>query len=256
MVRAKKYIGQHFLKDDNIAKKILSFFDPGSSSFIIEIGFGTGILSKYLIEKYENILFLDIDNESYGYMIEKYPSYKSKFVLMDFLQMDFSRYNSKVCLIGNLPYNISSQIFFRIFENRHIVEECVFMVQKEVANRLISTGGDKNFGILSVLLGLFFDIKKLFDVNPSSFLPPPKIKSSVIKLKSKGKVFLGVDDETLKLTVKTIFGKRRKMLRNSLKHIGINVETDSTLSPLLNKRPEELSIFDFVTIAKAVKKQK
>ncbi len=256
MVRAKKNLGQHFLHDENVAQRIVGAFEPPQEAFVIEIGFGTGVLTKYLLERFPKALFLDVDRESYDYMVKQYPSYKDKFLLEDFLSMDIASLNSKVSIIGNLPYNISSQIFFKIFENREFIDECVFMVQKEVANRIVSSGGSKDFGILSVLLGLFYDVTKLFDVSRGAFIPPPKVTSSVVRLKSKGKVYLGVDDEFLKLTVKAIFGKRRKMLRNSLRSIGVDTETDTSLKPYLDKRPEQLTIDDFVAVAKAVQKQK
>ncbi len=256
MVRAKKNIGQHFLHDENVAQKIIDAFAPSKGAFVIEIGFGTGVLTKYLLQKYSRALFLDVDRESYDYMVKQYPAYKEKFLLKDFLLLDLKALDGKVSIVGNLPYHISSQIFFKLFEYREVVEEGVFMVQKEVANRLVSTGGSKDFGILSVLLGLFFEVDKLFDVSRGAFVPPPKVTSSVIKLKSKGEVYLGVSDEILKLTVKTIFGKRRKMIRNSLLSIGIDPGRDISLKPYLDKRPEQLTIEDFVVVAKAVQKQK
>ena len=255
MIRAKKYLGQHFLHDENIAKRIVDAFKPPQEAFVVEIGYGTGVLSKYLIEKYRNILFFDVDEESYNYMITKFPEHNDRFLLKDFLSYDFSEHDA-VNIIGNLPYNISSQIFFKIFENRNKIDECVFMVQKEVALRLVSIGGNKEFGILSVLLGLFFEIEKLFDVSNRAFTPPPKVTSSVIRLKSKGKIYTGVDDNVLKSTVRVIFNKRRKMLRNSLRDLGINSEDDHTLEPFLAKRPEQLHIEDFVIIAKAVQRLK
>ena len=251
MVKAKKRLGQHFLHDENVAKKVVDFFKPPREAFIFEIGFGTGVLTKYLLE-YPNARFLDIDKESYDYIKEKYPQHSSKFLLQDFLKLDLSESEQPVYLIGNLPYNISSQIFFRIFENHDKIPCAVFMVQKEVAQRLASDGGDKEYGILSVLLGVYYDVKILFDVSRGAFNPPPKVTSSVIKLERNETLSLPVDDNFFKTLVKTVFGKRRKMLRNTLKEI-VSGDIPECANVYLNLRPEQLNVNDFVKLAECLK---
>lgn len=251
MVKAKKRLGQHFLHDDNVAKKIVDSFKPPREALIFEIGFGTGVLSKYLLE-YPNARFLDVDKESFEYIRKKYTEHSSKFLLQDFLKLDFSKIDYPVYLIGNLPYNISSQIFFRVFEHHDKIPCAVFMVQKEVAQRLASAGGDKEYGILSVLLGVYYDIKMLFDVSRGAFNPPPKVTSSVIKLQRNKRSSLPIDDDFFRILVKTVFGKRRKMLRNTLKEIVVG-ELPECANSYLNLRPEQLRVEDFVKLSECLK---
>lgn len=251
MVKAKKRLGQHFLHNENVAKKIVDSFNPPREALIFEIGFGTGMLTKYLLE-YPNARFLDVDKESYEYIKEKYSEHSSKFLLQDFLKLDLSKNEQPIYLIGNLPYNISSQIFFRVFENHNKIPCTVFMVQKEVAQRLASVGGDKEYGILSVLLGVYYDVKILFDVSRGAFNPPPKVTSSVIKLQRNKRISLPVDDDFFKILVKTVFGKRRKMLRNTLKEI-VPSEIPECANGFLNLRPEQLNVNDFVKLAECLR---
>ena len=249
MVRPKKTLGQHFLHDEKVAKRIIDNFSPAPGSFVVEIGFGTGVLTKHLLD-FEKALFFDIDRESYEFITKKYPEYKEKFVLGDFLRYDLRLLNSHLSLIGNLPYNISSQIFFKIFDNKDIVSTGVFMVQKEVAQRLASVGGNKEYGILSVLLGAYFDLYYLFDVKKGSFTPPPKVTSAVIKLVRNDRQKLSVSDEFFKRLVKTVFGKRRKMLRNTLKELG--VELKPCADKFLDLRPEQISVEEFIELAECL----
>ncbi len=247
MVKPKKRLGQHFLKDVHIAQRIIEAFAPVQEDFIIEIGFGTGVLTQYILDK--DALFLDVDKESFAFMTKKYPQYKHKFKLADFLQLPLQEYGKNIALIGNLPYNISSQIFFKILDNKDIIKHSVFMVQKEVAQRLVSSGNNKEYGILSVLLGVYYDIKLLFDVKPGAFNPPPKVVSSVISMNRNNVKNIGVPDTFFKQVVKSAFSQRRKMLRNTLSPFLKGEKISQNISAYLNKRPEQLSPRDFILLA-------
>jgi 16S rRNA (adenine1518-N6/adenine1519-N6)-dimethyltransferase len=250
VVKPKKQLGQHFLHNEKIARKIIEAFNPPDSAFIYEIGFGTGVLTKHLL-KYPNAYFLDVDRESYEFMKKNFSDFSDRFLLQDFLKKELSKTNKPLYLIGNLPYNISSQIFFKVFENHDIIQCAVFMVQKEVAQRLASIGGDKDYGILSVLIGAYYDVKVLFDVNKGAFNPPPQVTSSVIKLEKNHIKNLPVADDFFKTVVKAVFGKRRKMLRNSLKDV-VPGDLPACAQRFLNLRPEQISIEGFIELAKCL----
>jgi len=252
-VRPKKYLGQHFLKDDNIASKIVRQLSPGVKN-ILEVGPGTGILTKHLL-KIEgiNLFCVDTDPESIDYLKQKLPGHSVKFIRADFLKFDAGRlFKGNYSLIGNLPYNITSQIFFRVLENRHTIDEVVCMIQKEVAERISSPPGSKRYGILSVLLQAYYDIKYLFQVNESVFIPPPKVKSAVIKLTRNNIKKLDCTEELFFNVVKAAFNQRRKTLRNSLKSFVFEKDGRSEIEELLSERPEQLTVGEFVEIAKRI----
>lgn len=241
-VAPKKHLGQHFLKDENIAQRIVTALQANAQTKVLEVGPGTGVLTKYLIEKdFEQFQALDVDAESVEYLKKNYPEHSDKFLLADFLNDRIE--GEKVAIIGNFPYNISSQIFFKVWDNRHAVNEVVGMIQKEVADRICSKHGNKVYGILSVLLGAFYDIEYLFKVPPSVFNPPPKVDSAVIRLVRNERKSLDCDEKLFKRVVKMGFGKRRKTLRNALKEL--NLPKEETEAVVFSKRAEQLSVADF-----------
>jgi len=248
-VRPKKRLGQHFLKDANIAQKIFNSIE-NSTLPILEVGPGTGILTRYIISSKRKFVALDVDNESIDYLLDEYPENKDNFILVDFLKEDIKQFfNGHFILLGNFPYNISSQIFFKILENKNLVDEVVCMVQKEVAERICIGPGSKTYGILSVLLQTFYETKLLFTVSEKVFIPPPKVKSAVMRLSRNNRKSLPCDEQLFFQCIKKSFNQRRKTLRNSLKEFDLtNVESD-----MLAKRPEQLYVEDFITIAQNVK---
>lgn len=253
MVKPKKHLGQHFLKDQNIAKNIVDALSPDNDHRpILEIGPGTGVLTRYLIDKYPSTLVLiDIDRESIAYLRTHYPSLSNKIIEGDFLRKNLSAtMGNEYSIIGNFPYNISSQIFFKILEEKDAVMEVVCMLQKEVAKRLVSPPGNKDYGILSVLLQAYYDMQYLFSVDPSVFDPPPKVQSGVIKLKRNGVKQLGCDEVLFKKVVKQGFQNRRKTLRNALKPLNLTDQTKAL--PILDRRAETLSVNDFVELTNEI----
>lgn len=251
-VRAKKHLGQHFLNDENIAKKIVdAVLEENSPNALIEIGPGTGVLTKHLIEL-PNFWALDIDTESIEFLRNTYPDHIHKIVEADFLEMDIIKLaaGKKLNVIGNFPYNISSQIMFRVLENRDQIDIVVGMFQKEVAERIAEKPGTKAYGILSVLLQAFYDITYLFTVHENVFTPPPKVKSAVIKLKRNEVKQLDCNEALFIKVVKTTFNQRRKTIRNSIKPL-LQTAMD-TSSYLFEKRPEQLSVNEFVELTKLV----
>lgn len=251
-VRAKKHLGQHFLKDEEAAKRIVDAL-PADSKNILEVGPGTGVLTKHLITL-EHFLAFDVDTESIDYLKKNYPQYASKIVEGDFLKQDLSKYYSgNFSVIGNFPYNISSQIMFKVLDYKDKIDVVVGMFQKEVADRLAEGPGSKTYGILSVLLQAYYDIEYLFTVEPGSFIPPPKVRSGVIRLKRNGVTELGCDEKLFKSIVKMSFNQRRKMLRNSLKSF---VKDESLFThKFFTSRPEQLSVAEFVELTKLIEKQ-
>lgn len=244
-VRPKKNLGQHFLIDENIAKKIV-YSITNDKNNLIEIGAGTGVLSKYFLEK-DNFKIFEIDKESVDYLNRNYKQLTSNIINQDFLNYNISTLfnNQSFTIIGNLPYNISSQIFFKILENRDIVDEVVCMIQKEVAQRISEKEGSKIYGILSVMLQAYFDIEYLFSVSEKVFLPPPKVKSAVIRLKRNNISKLDCNEKLFFKIIKTAFNQRRKMLRVSLKSL---INTNFLTEKFSTKRPEQLSVEDFVEL--------
>lgn len=251
VVKPKKNLGQHFLTDKNIARKIVGSLKSDCSN-ILEIGPGTGVLTHLLFENTSrHTIAVDIDRESIDYLKAQYPAHSSQIIYADFLKMNLGELFSegKFAVIGNFPYNISSQIFFKLIDYRNDVPEVVGMIQKEVAERLASPPGSKVYGILSVLLQAYYDIEYLFTVHENVFQPPPKVKSAVIRLTRNKVADLGCDEKYFKQIVKTAFNQRRKMLRNSLKSL---IGDDGFSHPFLEKRPEQLSVADFVALSNAI----
>jgi 16S rRNA (adenine1518-N6/adenine1519-N6)-dimethyltransferase len=253
MVRPKKHLGQHFLHDENIARKIVGCLS-GDVINVVEVGPGLGVLSKYLLEDPRlNPYFFEIDNEAVLYLQQQYPAIRGKLIENDFLQADLSEIPVPFAVIGNFPYNISTQILFRVLEYRNSVTEVIGMFQKEVAERIASPPGSKKYGILSVLLKAWFDIEYLFTVNESVFYPPPKVKSAVIRIQKNEVKKLDCDEELFFRTVKTAFNQRRKTLRNALKGmIPVGKVSLPVIRSLLDKRAEQLSVADFTELTRTI----
>lgn len=253
-VRAKKHLGQHFLKDENIARKIVASLTHEGYSKVLEVGPGMGVLTKYLIEDRSLETFvIDIDRESIAYLQEHYPSLENRIISGDFLQLDLGQYFSEpFAVIGNFPYNISSQILFKMLDHRNSIPECVGMFQKEVAERVAAKHGNKIYGILSVLIQTFYDIEYLFAVSENVFTPPPKVKSAVIRLRRNSVQQLHCDEKLFIRVVKASFNQRRKTLRNSLREF--TVKPAFTGHDIFNKRPEQLAVKEFVELTDMLEK--
>ncbi len=252
-VKAKKHLGQHFLNDENIARKIADTLSCEGYNKVLEIGPGMGVLTKYLLEKPIDTYVIEIDTESVEYLQSHYFKLHNKIISKDFLKYDLSEVFGKepFAIIGNFPYNISSQIVFRALELREQVVEFSGMFQKEVAERICEKKGSKTYGILSVLVQAFYEAEYLFTVSENVFTPPPKVKSGVLKLTRKENFRLECDEKLFFNVVKTAFNQRRKTLRNSLKPIGI--PEDKKEDKIFDLRPEQLSVEDFIEITKMVK---
>jgi len=247
-IRPKKHLGQHFLKDDNIAGKIVASLQS-SDLPVLEIGPGMGVLTKFLLElENRECYFMDTDLESIAYLNETFPGHSERFIHADFLKYNLSPlFDGNFTIIGNFPYNISSQILFKVLDHRQQVSQVVGMIQKEVAERLAAGPGSKTYGILSVLLQAFYKIEYLFTVNESVFIPPPRVKSAVIRLTRNETEKLDCDEALFFKVVKTAFNQRRKTLRNSLKGFYIDYER-SDLQHLAGKRAEQLGVAEFVQL--------
>lgn len=277
LVRPKKALGQHFLVDLNIARNIVNALGT-DHDVVIEVGAGMGVLTQYLIEnQLDKLQVVEIDTESVEFLKKKFPELEGHLILGDFLKQDLTSFRAEcsdrhfdrpqgaekspaiegdsstalgmtgndVAVIGNFPYNISSQIFFQILKYRNNVSECVGMIQKEVAERIAAGPGSKTYGILSVLLQAWYDIEYLFTVHENVFNPPPKVKSAVIRLKRNSVKELGCDEEMFVTVVKQAFNQRRKTLRNSLRPM---IPVEIIENEIFNKRPEQLSVQDFVEL--------
>ena len=258
-VRAKKALGQHFLVDLNIARKIcdsLSGGTPAEPATTLEVGCGMGVLTQFLLQRDDLTTWgAEIDTESVEYLHAHYPDFAPRLLAGDFLKMDLAEYFPEgVKVIGNFPYNISSQIFFKIIEHRNLIPESVGMIQKEVAERIAEKEGSKTYGILSVLLQAWYDIDYLFTVSEKVFNPPPKVKSAVIRLRRNNTEKLDCDEQLFVKVVKASFGQRRKMLRNSLR--SAFGDFHGAEHPFFTKRAEQLSVADFVELTKWVAENK
>ena len=256
-VKAKKHLGQHFLTDENIAKKIADALVGENYSNVLEIGPGMGVLTKYLLQKKPKVTVLELDRESVAYLHKTFPieniklntsSEHFKIIEGDFLKQDIATLfnQEQVAIIGNFPYNISTQIVFKAIENRQFVPEFAGMFQKEVAQRIAEKKGSKVYGILSVLTQAFYDVEYLFTVPPTGFNPPPKVDSGVIRFTRKENYTLPVDEKLFFRVVKTAFNQRRKMLRGSLK--SFNLSDTLKEDPIFAKRPEQLSVQEFINL--------
>ena len=245
-VRAKKHLGQHFLKDESIAERIADSLSLDGYDDILEIGPGMGVLTKYLLKKDLNLSVVELDRESVGYLTEHFPELKGKILYGDFLKMKLDEVfeGKSTAIIGNFPYNISSQILFKSIEYRQLIPEFCGMFQKEVAKRITQGPGSKTYGILSVITQAFYEAEYLFTVPPSVFDPPPKVDSGVLRLVRKNDFELPVDPKFFFRVVKTAFNQRRKTLRNSLKSMGISDKLNE--DAIFARRPEQLSVEEFI----------
>lgn len=256
-VRAKKALGQHFLTDLSIAERIADTLSEYKELPVLEIGPGMGVLTQFLLRKGYDTRVIEIDSESVAYLGEYFPALEGRIIEGDFLSLELNEYmpeGKDFALIGNYPYNISSQIFFRMLEYRHRIPVCSGMLQREVARRLASPPGSKDYGILSVLLQAWYDVEYLFTVDEGVFNPPPKVKSGVILMQRNTRQDLGCDERHFKTLVKTAFNQRRKMLRSSLKPLfGGNFE--GYTEAIFTKRPEQLSVEDFIYLTRLYEAQ-
>ena len=255
-VRPKKNLGQHFLTDLNIAKRIADTVDACPELPVLEVGPGMGVLTQYLMEKPRPMKVVEIDSESVAYLNEKYPRLRDNILGEDFLRMDLSKVfdGQQFVLTGNYPYDISSQIFFKMLDNKDLIPCCTGMIQREVAQRMASSPGNKAYGILSVMIQAWYDVEYLFTVDENVFNPPPKVKSAVIRMTRNETTDLGCDEQLFKRVVKTVFNQRRKMLRVSIKPIfaGHSVSEEFFKDDMMTKRPEQLTIKQFVELTNKV----
>ncbi len=251
MVRPKKHLGQHFLTDQSIAKRITDSLSTEACRSVIEVGPGKGVLTEFLLERQDiDLVPVEIDHESVEFLHNQFPALQKTLVEADFLALDLQTiFQGDFRIIGNFPYNISSQIFFKVLDHKDQVKEVVCMIQKEVAERIASPPGSKEYGILSVLLQTWFKIDYLFSVKPGSFFPVPNVQSAVIRLVRNNRTELGVDQKKFKIVVKTSFNQRRKMLRNSVKSL---LNADVMENPLFQKRPEQLSVEEFIELTRFI----
>lgn len=246
IIRPKKSLGQHFLKDLGIAQRIAETLAAYRGLPVLEVGAGTGVLTRFLLGEGHDLSVVEIDHASIDYLRTHFPALQGRIIDEDFLQMNLDDlYDTKFCVIGNYPYYISSQIFFKVLENRERVACCSGMIQKEVAERLASPPGRKTYGIISALIQPWYDVEYLFTVSEKVFNPPPKVKSAVIRMTRNGRTELGCDEALYKRVVKTSFNQRRKTLRNSIKPL-LGKEFPGYADPIFDKRPEQLGIDDFI----------
>ena len=258
-VRPKKNLGQHFLTDLNIAKAIADTVDACPEIPVLEVGPGMGVMTKYLVEKPRPFKVVEIDRESVAYLQEHFPRLYNNIIGGDFLRMDLREVfdGRQFVLTGNYPYDISSQIFFKMLDNKDLIPCCTGMIQHEVALRMASQPGNKQYGILSVLIQAWYNVEYLFTVEPGVFNPPPKVQSAVIRMTRNEVTDLGCDEQLFRRVVKTVFNQRRKMLRVSLRQILSDSQLstlNSQLSTFLTRRPEQLSIPEFVELTNKVEK--
>ena len=253
-VTAKKRLGQHFLVDLSIARDIADTVDACPALPILEVGPGMGVLTQFLLEKNRPLKVVEIDEESVAYLCKNLPQLQEETIIPDdFLKMHLDRLfaGGQFMLIGNYPYNISSQIFFKMLDYKEYIPCCSGMIQKEVGERLAASPGTKAYGILSILIQLWYDVEYLFTVNENVFSPPPKVKSAVVLMKRNGRTSLECNEELFKKIVKGTFNQRRKKLRNSIQQI-VGKESPLLSDPVLEKRPEQLSLNDFIELTRKV----
>lgn len=259
LVKPKKNLGQHFLTDLSIAKRIADTVDACPEVPVLEIGPGMGVLTQYLVEKPRVVKAVEIDAESVAYLYERFPKLHENILGEDFLQMDLTQIfdGKQFVLTGNYPYDISSQIFFKMLDYKDLIPCCTGMIQREVALRMAAAPGSKAYGILSVLIQAWYDVEYLFTVDENVFNPPPKVKSAVIRMTRNDVTDIGCDEQLFKRVVKTVFNQRRKMLRVSLRQIFNNGKpTDGFYEQdIMTKRPEQLSIPQFVKLTNMVEEQ-
>ncbi len=273
-VRAKKGLGQHFLTDQSIALRIVDTLSVGEPRDVLEIGPGMGVLTQYLLKREDlDLKAVELDGESVDYLLTHFAGIQGKLLQADFLRLDMHRvFPGNYRIIGNFPYNISSQIFFKVLDDKDRIPEVVCMIQKEVAERIAEKPGSKTYGILSVLLQAWYDIEYCFTVGPGAFAPPPKVQSAVIRLRRNGRTSIGCDEKLFKQVVKTAFNQRRKTLRNALKPLlpdaGSIMQTDPAedrqaghrmeynIAALLDLRAERLGVEEFAALTRAIEAAK
>lgn len=253
LVKPKKFLGQHFLKDLSIAKDIADTVDECPGLPILEVGPGMGVLTQFLMEKGREVKVVELDFESVAYLRESFPALEGNIIEDDFLKLKLEKLfdGRPFVLTGNYPYNISSQIFFKMLDYKDLIPCCTGMIQKEVAERIAAGPGSKTYGILSILIQAWYKVEYLFTVHEHVFNPPPKVKSAVIRMTRNETKELGCNERLFKLIVKTTFNQRRKTLRNSISSI---LEKGNPLSndPVFNKRPEQLSVQEFIELTNRV----
>lgn len=253
-MKAKKSYGQHFLNSESIAERIAQSLQLGGEAYghLLEVGPGRGMLTKYLLERPESLLVVEADRDMVLYLKKHYPVLKGHIVEGNFLRADLPALQQEqpFGLIGNFPYNISSQILFKMIANRAYIPEMVGMFQKEVAERVVAGPGSKTYGVISVLVQAYYEGAYLFSVDKGKFTPPPKVKSAVIRLTRKEQQSLSCDDRLFRIVVKQAFSQRRKMLRNTLK--GLMKDSPLLKEPLFSERPEQLSLQQFVQLTQWV----
>lgn len=259
-VRAKKQLGQHFLTDLTIARRIADTVDAMPDIPVLEIGPGMGVMTQYLKQKPRPFKVVEIDKESVAYLNERWPDFQQQIIAGDFLRMDLNEVfgGKEFVLTGNYPYDISSQIFFKMLDNKDLIPCCTGMIQREVALRIASQPGNKAYGILSVLIQAWYDTEYLFTVDETVFNPPPKVKSAVIRMTRNGVTDLGCDEQLFRRVVKTVFNQRRKMLRVSLRQIfngDVRASDEFFTDPIMTRRPEQLTVKEFVTLTNMVAEQ-
>ena len=259
LVKPKKNLGQHFLTNLDIARRIADTVDACPDIPVLEIGPGMGVLTQYLVEKPREVKAVEIDSESVTYLYEKFPKLRENILGEDFLLMDLTQVfgGKQFVLTGNYPYDISSQIFFKMLDYKNLIPCCTGMIQREVALRMAAAPGSKTYGILSVLMQAWYDVEYLFTVDENVFNPPPKVKSAVIRMTRNEVTDIGCDERLFKRVVKTVFNQRRKMLRVSLRQIfNVAKPTDGFYEQdIMTKRPEQLSIAQFVDLTNMVAEQ-
>ncbi len=253
---AKKSLGQHFLTDSHITQKIIESFSPSPLEVVLEIGPGKGVLTEYLFQRYGDVVYVcDIDERSISYLKKKYPERSRQLIQADIMQLDFDLHfgQKQVSVIGNFPYNISTQIIFKLLEEKYRVPLIIGMFQKEVAKRFAASHGNKEYGITTVLLQAYYDVQYLFDVSPESFSPPPKVTSGVIEITRKVTQPKILHEELFIKMIKAGFNMRRKTLRNALAVLGLKFEIKH--QEILTKRAEQLSVEDWILFANEMTKQ-
>ncbi len=266
-VKPKKFLGQHFLKDLKIAQDIADTVDACPELPILEVGPGMGVMTQFLIKKQRPLKVVEIDFESVAYLRDNFPELEEHIIEDDFLKMHLEHTfdNKQFVLTGNYPYNISSQIFFKMLDYKSLIPCCTGMIQKEVAERIAAAPGNKTYGILSVLIQAWYNVEYLFTVNENVFNPPPKVKSAVIRMTRNNTIDLGCDEKLFKQIVKTTFNQRRKVLRNSIRPVlaladqkalqnGLTIHDHSAFlsAAIFSKRPEQLSVAEFISLTNAV----
>ena len=253
LVKPKKFLGQHFLTDLSIAKDIADTVDACPDIPVLEVGPGMGVMTQFLVEKPRQVKVVEIDFESVAYLRQHFPSLEENIIEDDFLKMHLERtFEGKpFVLTGNYPYNISSQIFFKMLEYKDLIPCCTGMIQKEVAERIAATPGHKSNGILSILIQAWYDVEYLFTVDEHVFNPPPKVKSAVIRMTRNDKKELGCNEKLFKQIVKATFNQRRKQMRNSIQTI-LPKDHPFSNEPIFNLRPEQLSVYEFIDLTNRV----